>query len=225
MINHAQLCTTITTLAGLLTQAKEALQGKQEEVDYLQADIQSANMEVSNLQQQLKHRNSELVVERLEQQNALLLSLLSNQDGTAMGELRYYMRQYMPYTRDNKIAIIKRVREITQCGLKEAKDLVEAWPTTTAEQVPEPLDGARNTDIEDLINVGDGDPSYFPPALDPALADMSSDRPSFQGTDTLLDGEANYIMARRLKPGVGSEMFDDGDISHGSDGSEDDIPF
>ena len=36
---------------------------------------------------------------------------------------------------DNKIAVIKEVRVITQLGLKEAKDLVEAAPKTIKEGV------------------------------------------------------------------------------------------
>jgi large subunit ribosomal protein L7/L12 len=35
-----------------------------------------------------------------------------------------------------KIAVIKAVREITQIGLKDAKDLVEKAPTTVKENVP-----------------------------------------------------------------------------------------
>jgi large subunit ribosomal protein L7/L12 len=37
---------------------------------------------------------------------------------------------------DQKIAVIKAVREITQIGLKDAKDLVEKAPTTVKENVP-----------------------------------------------------------------------------------------
>jgi len=36
----------------------------------------------------------------------------------------------------NKIAVIKAVRELTPLGLKEAKDLVEAAPSTVKEAVP-----------------------------------------------------------------------------------------
>ena len=38
-------------------------------------------------------------------------------------------------TGDNKIAVIKAVREITQLGLKEAKDLVDAAPKVIKEDV------------------------------------------------------------------------------------------
>lgn len=37
---------------------------------------------------------------------------------------------------DQKIAVIKAVREITQIGLKDAKDLVEKAPTVVKENVP-----------------------------------------------------------------------------------------
>lgn len=37
---------------------------------------------------------------------------------------------------DNKVAVIKAVREITGLGLKEAKDAVEGAPTTLKEGVP-----------------------------------------------------------------------------------------
>ncbi len=37
---------------------------------------------------------------------------------------------------DNKISTIKAVREVTELGLKEAKDLVEAAPKTVKEDVP-----------------------------------------------------------------------------------------
>ncbi len=37
---------------------------------------------------------------------------------------------------DNKVNVIKAVREITGLGLKEAKDLVEAVPATIKEGVP-----------------------------------------------------------------------------------------
>ncbi len=37
---------------------------------------------------------------------------------------------------DQKIAVIKAVREITQVGLKDAKDLVEKAPTPVKENVP-----------------------------------------------------------------------------------------
>ncbi|MFH1426389.1 MAG: 50S ribosomal protein L7/L12 [Candidatus Kerfeldbacteria bacterium] len=38
-------------------------------------------------------------------------------------------------TGDNKIAVIKAVREVTQLGLKEAKDLVDGAPAIVAEGV------------------------------------------------------------------------------------------
>ena len=37
---------------------------------------------------------------------------------------------------DNKINVIKAIREITQLGLKEAKDLVEAAPKPVKESIP-----------------------------------------------------------------------------------------
>lgn len=44
---------------------------------------------------------------------------------------------------DNKVGVIKVIRAITGLGLKEAKDLVEAAPTTVKE-------GASKADAEDM---------------------------------------------------------------------------
>lgn len=43
-------------------------------------------------------------------------------------QLRAYMQAQTPLMSDNKIAMIKRVREITQWGLKESKNFVESYP-------------------------------------------------------------------------------------------------
>ncbi|MDR0888406.1 MAG: 50S ribosomal protein L7/L12 [Coriobacteriales bacterium] len=43
---------------------------------------------------------------------------------------------------DNKIAVIKAVREVTSLGLKEAKDLVESAPKTV-------IEGAKKEDAEE----------------------------------------------------------------------------
>jgi large subunit ribosomal protein L7/L12 len=37
---------------------------------------------------------------------------------------------------DNKVAVIKAVREVTSLGLKEAKDLVESAPANVRESLP-----------------------------------------------------------------------------------------
>ena len=49
---------------------------------------------------------------------------------------------------DNKIAAIKRVRELTGLGLKEAKDYVEAMPLAALADLPTPaLHPAVNTNL------------------------------------------------------------------------------
>ena len=47
----------------------------------------------------------------------------------------------MPLTKENKIAVIKVVRELTSAGLKEAKEMVESAPKAI-------LEGAKKEDAE-----------------------------------------------------------------------------
>lgn len=51
---------------------------------------------------------------------------------------------------DNKINVIKIVREITGLGLKEAKDLVEAAPKAVKEGVAKPLAEEIKKKLEDV---------------------------------------------------------------------------
>jgi len=50
---------------------------------------------------------------------------------------------------DNKVNVIKAVREITGLGLKEAKDLVEAVPATIKEGIPKADAEAMKKKLED----------------------------------------------------------------------------
>ncbi|HET7797702.1 MAG TPA: 50S ribosomal protein L7/L12 [Nevskia sp.] len=50
---------------------------------------------------------------------------------------------------DNKVNVIKAVREITGLGLKEAKDLVEAIPATIKEGIPKADADAMKKKLED----------------------------------------------------------------------------
>ena len=50
---------------------------------------------------------------------------------------------------DNKVNVIKAVREITGLGLKEAKDLVEAIPATIKEGIPKADAEAMKKKLED----------------------------------------------------------------------------
>lgn len=50
---------------------------------------------------------------------------------------------------DNKVNVIKAVREITGLGLKEAKDLVEAVPATIKEAIPKADAEAMKKKLED----------------------------------------------------------------------------
>ncbi len=50
---------------------------------------------------------------------------------------------------DNKIAVIKAVREITGLGLKEAKDAVESTPSTLLEAQPKEKADEAKSKIED----------------------------------------------------------------------------
>jgi len=50
---------------------------------------------------------------------------------------------------DNKVNVIKAVREITGLGLKEAKDLVEAVPATIKEGIPKADADAMKKKLED----------------------------------------------------------------------------
>ncbi len=50
---------------------------------------------------------------------------------------------------DNKIAVIKVVREITGLGLKEAKDAVESTPSTLLEAQPKEKADEAKSKIED----------------------------------------------------------------------------
>ncbi|MEX1997480.1 MAG: 50S ribosomal protein L7/L12 [Candidatus Andersenbacteria bacterium] len=53
---------------------------------------------------------------------------------------------------DQKIAVIKAVREVTQIGLKDAKDLVEKAPTPVKENVPK----AEAEEIKNKIEAAGG---------------------------------------------------------------------
>lgn len=50
---------------------------------------------------------------------------------------------------ENKVAVIKVVREITGLGLKEAKDLVEGVPSTIKEDVPKDESEAIKKKLEE----------------------------------------------------------------------------
>jgi large subunit ribosomal protein L7/L12 len=50
---------------------------------------------------------------------------------------------------ENKVNVIKAVREITGLGLKEAKDLVEAVPATIKEGIPKADADAMKKKLED----------------------------------------------------------------------------
>jgi ribosomal protein L7/L12 len=59
--------------------------------------------------------------------------------------------------RGNKIEAIKRVRQLTGLGLKEAKDLVEAWqrnPDSFAEKKKRPVNDLSADGVRDLIEEG-----------------------------------------------------------------------
>lgn len=251
MIQRGQLHITVATLAALLTEVQEDLHNREETLQYTQADLQSANREVEQLQQRLETsqgellkkvkdlRSKEIIISDMQtdlrrwelkyptptqlDRDAAKLSTLERQNSLLMSLLARFHSE--------KIAIIKRVREITQWGLKESKDFVESYPwpqqahgeiaidsvpsDTIADIIrqklgarnPElngdnrarvdvgldplpacgdcrlaptcwelfPVDGQCPTDVEELHHVEDGEPSYFPPALNPALA--SSNRP------------------------------------------------
>ena len=49
----------------------------------------------------------------------------------------------------NKISVIKAVREVTDLGLKEAKDLVDAAPKTVKEEVPKEEAEAMKAKLEE----------------------------------------------------------------------------
>lgn len=55
--------------------------------------------------------------------------------GEAGGEVQTSFTVEITAAGDNKIAVIKAVREITQLGLKDAKDLVDAAPKAVKENV------------------------------------------------------------------------------------------
>jgi large subunit ribosomal protein L7/L12 len=57
-----------------------------------------------------------------------------------------------PPPQDKKIAVIKAVREITQLGLKEAKDLVEGAPKPIKENIPKD----EATKIKETITAAGG---------------------------------------------------------------------
>ncbi len=57
-------------------------------------------------------------------------------EGTGEAEEKATYTVVLAASGDNKINTIKAVREVTELGLKEAKDLVEAAPKTIKEDVP-----------------------------------------------------------------------------------------
>jgi large subunit ribosomal protein L7/L12 len=56
--------------------------------------------------------------------------------GAAAAEVKDKFEVVLTAAGDNKINVIKEVRAITNLGLKEAKDLVEAAPKTVKSDVP-----------------------------------------------------------------------------------------
>ena len=57
---------------------------------------------------------------------------------------------------DNKVNVIKAVRELTGLGLKEAKDLVDGAPKPVKEGIPKADAEAARTKLEDAGAKGEG---------------------------------------------------------------------
>lgn len=140
MKNHiaAQAITLVASLADELTCTEselERLQGELEEeksrahelyIDYVARGAQCAKLQKEN--------------DNLRRNNTFLLSLLN--DPTISAKLFAYMtgKGAAPFHMGERIAVIKHVRELTGCGLKEACDLVESYsflhPLTAEDSVP-----------------------------------------------------------------------------------------
>jgi large subunit ribosomal protein L7/L12 len=70
----------------------------------------------------------------------------------AAAEATDFLVQLEPTTADKKISVIKVVREVTNLGLKEAKDLVDGAPKAIKESAPK----AEAEDIKKKIEAAGG---------------------------------------------------------------------
>ena len=146
-----QVVATLRTLTDMLVLKTEQYESVKEDLDIAQDDLSYTRQDKERYRleaEELKRHNQDLhykldwfaqsaepkVETNISRQYQLLTDLFSSERGA---ETFLALRSYMNTEEDRhaKIRMIKRVREITHWGLKEAKDFVENYrfPTPASE--------------------------------------------------------------------------------------------
>lgn len=139
-----RMINVITTLSDLLRESQEKIESSEkdrrlavdgmnsfsDELDRVRKRFQEVQASYDELQRKLDlerrgHRSTETELELSRRNNvSLLLGIISQPEKFTAAIT--WLRQY-DGPPDNKILAIKEVRQITGCGLKDAKDLCEAY--------------------------------------------------------------------------------------------------
>jgi hypothetical protein len=118
----------ITGLCGMLKEQAFKLEDSQRDLSYAQEDLFRAQENVSDLQKDLSLARNANALASIPifpgKGKARLFEIFLSHPERMMGVIQY-LRDNHDYARTNKIGAIKKVRQLGDMGLKEAKDMVE----------------------------------------------------------------------------------------------------